>query len=312
MSNRELYALGTASQVPTRQRNHNGYFLEWDDEGFLFDPGEGTQRQMIFAGVAARDISRIFITHFHGDHCLGLAGVLQRLSLDRVDHQVQVYFPKSGRPYFENLRDAAIHHAAADISPHEIETGGVLFESASLKVSTLKLDHTVEAWGYRVEEPASMTLIPEQLEALGIAGPLVGALKRDGSIVHQGREISVEEVGVVRAGQSFAFVMDTRLCDAAYELADGVDVLVMESTFLSENETEAHAHGHLTAAQAAGIARESGAGLLVLAHFSQRYGDEADFVGEAKAIHAEVVALADGESVQFPKRRRNLRNGCSE
>ncbi|HWM97084.1 MAG TPA: MBL fold metallo-hydrolase, partial [Streptosporangiaceae bacterium] len=79
MSNRELVVLGTASQVPIRRRNHNGYFLRWDAEGLLFDPGEGTQRQMQFAGVAASQISRICITHFHGDHCLGLPGVLQRM-----------------------------------------------------------------------------------------------------------------------------------------------------------------------------------------------------------------------------------------
>ncbi|MEP6923654.1 MAG: MBL fold metallo-hydrolase, partial [Pyrinomonadaceae bacterium] len=84
MSIRKFVALGTASQVPTRERNHNGYFLRWDEHGFLFDPGEGTQRQMTLAGVSASEITKIFITHFHGDHCLGLPGVMQRLSLDRV------------------------------------------------------------------------------------------------------------------------------------------------------------------------------------------------------------------------------------
>ena len=79
MSDRELVVLGTASQAPTRSRNHNGYLLLWDDEGLLFDPGEGTQRQMLFAGVTASRITRICITHFHGDHCLGLPGVLARI-----------------------------------------------------------------------------------------------------------------------------------------------------------------------------------------------------------------------------------------
>ena len=83
VSNRELVILGTASQAPTRSRNHNGYFLRWDDEGLLFDPGEGTQRQMLFAGVTASQITRICVTHLHGDHCLGLPGVLARMSLDR-------------------------------------------------------------------------------------------------------------------------------------------------------------------------------------------------------------------------------------
>ena len=95
MSVRELVVLGTSSQVPTRHRNHNGYFLRWDGHGLLFDPGEGTQRQMIIAGVTATSITRIFVTHFHGDHCLGLASMVQRISLDNVPHRIPTHFPAS-------------------------------------------------------------------------------------------------------------------------------------------------------------------------------------------------------------------------
>ena len=97
MSPRELVVLGTASQTPTRSRNHNGYLLRWDGVSFLFDPGEGTQRQFILADIAVPEVNRILITHFHGDHALGLAGIVQRLSLDRVPHPVEVIFPKSGQ-----------------------------------------------------------------------------------------------------------------------------------------------------------------------------------------------------------------------
>src|SRR5262249_27893983 len=100
MSPRELVVLGTASQGPTPDRNHNGYLLRWDTEGLLFDPGEGTQRQLLLAGVAPSAITRICVTHFHGDHCLGLPGVLQRLSLDRVPHPVYAHYPASGQEYF--------------------------------------------------------------------------------------------------------------------------------------------------------------------------------------------------------------------
>ena len=97
MPARELVVLGTSSAVPTRTRNHNGHLLRWDGAGLLLDPGEGTQRQMTFAGVSASQITKIFITHFHGDHCLGLAGVVQRFSLDRVAHEVEIYYPEYGR-----------------------------------------------------------------------------------------------------------------------------------------------------------------------------------------------------------------------
>src|ERR1700688_1223054 len=100
VSDRELVVLGTASQAPTRRRNHNGYFLRWDGEGLVFDPGEGTQRQMLFAGITASQITRICITHFHGDHCLGLPGVLQRISLDQVPHAVDVCYPAESQEVF--------------------------------------------------------------------------------------------------------------------------------------------------------------------------------------------------------------------
>ena len=96
--------LGTACQAPTRRRNHNGYLLRWDGEGILFDPGEGTQRQMVLAGVSASDLTRICVSHFHGDHCLGLTGVVQRLALDRVEHPVPAHYPASGQEYFDRLR----------------------------------------------------------------------------------------------------------------------------------------------------------------------------------------------------------------
>src|SRR6516225_6642688 len=108
MSPRELVIFGTASQAPTRSRNHNGYLLRWDGEGFLFDPGEGTQRQLLFAGVSAGHITRICITHFHGDHCLGLPGVLARMSLDRVAHPVDAVYPAQNQEVFTRLRHAAL------------------------------------------------------------------------------------------------------------------------------------------------------------------------------------------------------------
>src|SRR3954464_11397603 len=100
VSPRELIVLGTASQAPTRHRNHNGYLLRWDGEGLLFDPGEGTQRQMLLAGVPASSVTRLCLTHFHGDHCLGVPGVVQRLSVDGVQHPVHAYFPASGQHFF--------------------------------------------------------------------------------------------------------------------------------------------------------------------------------------------------------------------
>ena len=172
MSVRELVVLGTSSQVPTRHRNHNGYLLLWDGEGILFDPGEGTQRQMLLAGVSASQITRICITHFHGDHALGLAGVIQRISLDRVPHEVNVHFPASGQVYFDRLRSATIFRDHANIVPRPLLVPG-LQDPGPPRLVAAPLDHTVETWGYRVEEPPRVTLDPARLEAAGVVGPAI-------------------------------------------------------------------------------------------------------------------------------------------
>ena len=306
MSERKLIVLGTASQVPGRTRNHNGYFLRFDDEGFLFDPGEGTQRQMLLAGVSAHEITRILITHFHGDHCLGLAGIIQRISLDRVPHEVEVYFPASDRVYFERLRDSCRYFPAARLRDVPVKDGGCVAEDARIAVFALALDHTVETYGYRIVEKDSFTLDPARLAASGVAGGDAAVLKATGSIVRDGKTVRVEDIGRLRPGQRFAFVMDTRVCDAARDLAREADLCVMEATYLSDMEGTARDYGHLTARQAATIAREAGVRKLVLSHFSQRYGDSREFVREASPVHPDVVAAEDGMVVNLPRRRRVL------
>ncbi|HEY8373438.1 MAG TPA: ribonuclease Z [Pseudonocardiaceae bacterium] len=304
MSNRELVVLGTASQVPTRHRNHNGYLLRWDGEGLLFDPGEGTQRQMLLAGVSATDITRICISHFHGDHCLGLPGVVQRLSLDRVPHPVWAHYPASGQHFFERLRRASVFHEVADLRQAPVERDGPVASGAFGVLEARRLEHPVESFGYRLVEPDGRRMLPEQLARFGITGPRVGQLQRAGRLEVDGRAVTVEEVSVPRCGQRFAFVMDTRLCDAVYELAEGADLLVIESTFLGEDTALATEYGHLTAAQAARVAAECGVRRLVLTHFSQRYPDPARFHAEAAEVFdGEIVVAADLTRVPVPPRR---------
>ncbi|MEV4150083.1 ribonuclease Z [Amycolatopsis sp. NPDC049691] len=299
MSTRELVVLGTASQVPTRHRNQNGYLLRWDGEGILFDPGEGTQRQMLRAGVAATDITKICVTHFHGDHSLGLSGVIQRLSLDKVRHPVHAHFPVSGAHYFARLRHATAFYETADLREHPIADDGPI-ATGKFTLEARRLSHPVEAFGYRLEEPDGRTMLPEKLKEHGIAGPDVGRLQRAGQL----KNTRLEDVSTPRPGQRFAFVMDTRLCDAVYALSENADTLVIESTFLAEDTSLARDFGHLTARQAARVAAECGVRQLVLTHFSQRYPDPARFLEEAKAeFDGEIVVAEDLERVQVPKRR---------
>lgn len=306
MSERKLIVFGTASQVPSRSRNQGGYLLRFDDQGFLFDPGEGTQRQMIFAGAKVSEITKIFITHFHGDHCLGLAGIIQRISLDRVDHVIEVYFPSSGQKYYEHLRDSSLFYNTAKLKACPVEGPGVIFEDGALIIEAGRLDHDVETFGYRVSERDSYTLCPQKLQDAGVTGKDIGRLKLSGSITINGHTIDIKEVGEVLAGQGFAFVMDTRECPGAHELARGVDLLVCEATYLSELESLAKDYGHLTAEQAGRIARDARVKKLVLTHFSQRYSSVDELALEAGRFHDDVVAARDGDHIAFPKRKRPL------
>lgn len=303
MSARELVVLGTGSQVPSRYRAHHGCFLRWDNHAFLFDPGEGTQRQMTFAGVAASSLSAILITHFHGDHSLGLAGLVQRLCLDKVPGPFPIVYPASGQAYFERLIHATIYHPFTEIRPIPVAGDGVVWEQPEFFIEARRLDHRVEAYGYAVQERPGRTVDRARLEALKLGGAQIGRLVREGRIELGGRSVLLDEVSVPRPGQRFALVMDTRPCPGAEALAAEADLLVCESTYQDDCQVEAWERGHLTARQAGALARSSGARRLVLTHFSQRYRDNEGFVREAAEEFEPVVAVADLDRIPLPGRR---------
>ncbi len=303
MSLREFVALGTSSQVPTRYRNHNGYLLRWDGAGFLFDPGEGTQRQFILADVAVPEVSRIFVTHFHGDHALGLAGIVQRLSLDRVPHPVEVFFPKSGEAFYKRLIRSTIYHRTVELVPRPVSgEGGVVAEDETFVIEAHPLRHSVDTYGYRIKERDSRRFDKAKLAASGLRGPAVGRLQREGQVEVDGRVVTLDEVTERKRGAAFAFVMDTRPCDGARALVRGADMAVIESTYLDEHRDLARDHLHMTAREAATVAKEGGClGTLVLTHFSQRYPSTKPFVAQAKEVYPRVRAVRDLDRLPLPR-----------
>lgn len=307
MSTRELIALGTSSQVPTARRNHNACLLRWDGEGFLFDPGEGTQRQLTLADIPASAIHHICITHFHGDHCLGLAGVVQRLSLDRCDHPIHVYYPDSGQLYLEKLCSASVYWSQTEVIAHPTGSTGdgavEVLRTERYVLSARDLDHTVPTIGYRLEEAAGRRFLPDKLESAGVHGPMVGELERAGRITAGSRVVALEDVTMPRPGSVFAFVMDTRPCAGAAALARDADFLVMEATYTAEHQDLAASYGHSTAAEAARTAQAAGARRLAMTHFSQRYQDAEQHLRDAEAIFPSVIALEDLDCVLIPRRR---------
>ena len=260
---------------------------------------------MVLAGVAANAVNRLCLTHFHGDHCLGVPGVIQRASLDRVGHPITAHFPASGRDYFARLRHASLFYDIVDVREEPVEAGGTVAIGAFGVLEARALEHSTDVFGYRLVEPDGRRFVPELLSRFGISGAAVGELDRTGVIRVGDRVIEVAQVSELRRGQRFAFVMDTRLCDGVYELADGADLLVIEATFLAEDEDLAQRYGHLTARQAARVAADCGVRTLVLTHFSQRYQDAAGrYADEAAAVFSgDIVVAEDLMRVPMPARR---------
>jgi ribonuclease Z len=230
--------------------------------------------------------------------------VIQRLSLDQVAHPVTAHYPASGRHYFARLRHAAVFREVADLREEPIERDRSVAHDGVETLEVRRLDHPVESFGYRLAEPDGRRMRPDLLATVGIGGPDVGRLVRAGELRQAGRTVRVEDVSEPRPGQRFAFVMDTRLCDGVYGLAERADLLVIESTFLAADARLASEYGHLTARQAASVARECGVRRLVLTHFSQRYREPEAFAREAAEVFdGDVVVAADLMRIPVPPRR---------
>lgn len=258
MPRAELLILGNASQAATTQRNTNGCALFWGEEALLFDPGEGSQRQLALAGVSVAQIRRILISHFHPDHCLGLPGIAQQMLLSGIEEPVPVYFPASGSRYFENLLGAASFEGEPPLVARPLPVEVSRTEVGPLVLTAGPLEHSVDTLGFRLE----------------------GSLEGDTRI--------------------FAFLMDTRPCAAAIELATGADLLVCEATYLEARAELAQERQHMTPRQAAEIAVAAGARRLLLSHFSPRYAEVNAFLHEARPHFPAVEVARDLARFAFP------------
>jgi ribonuclease Z len=293
MSARDLIILGCSSQQPTRRRNHNAYLLRWNGEGLLFDPGEGTQRQFIFANVAPTTITRIFISHFHGDHCLGLGSILMRLNLDKITHPIHCYYPASGKKYFDRLRYGTIYHEMLTVVEHPVSRPGIVEDDGRFRIEAAYLEHGVENIAWRITEADTRKFDRDLLNQYGIKGPMVSKMQEEGVIVVNDLTVTLDDVSHIRKGDSFAYVVDTLPCQNAIDIAKDAALMICESTYLEEHRDLAFLHKHMTAKQAATIAKEANARQLILTHFSARYQEVYEFENEARSIFPNTFAADD-------------------
>ena len=301
--------LGTSSAVPTRTRNHTAVLVRLDGRGLLVDCGEGTQRQLLQAGLGTSAVSAVALTHAHGDHCFGLPGLVARRALEGAREPLALVAPAGARRVVEALLLAASPEERAAVDVRWVSQDGPVDVplAAGWSLHAAHLDHRVDTVGYRLQEDDARTALPDALAAAGVAGPDVGRLLRGEPVVgREGSVVRVQDVTVPRPGQAVALVWDTRPCAGAERLARHADLLLAESTFAAGEEDLADRWGHLTAEQAAALAARAGARRLVLLHVSQRHPDAEVLARQARAVaqRVDVVAAADLDVVPVPPRRR--------
>lgn len=307
----KLTFLGTSSGAPTRTRNVSSLALQWPQTGkiWLFDCGEGTQHQILRSPLRLSQLERVFITHLHGDHLFGLAGLLATRSMqDGGETSITLYGPPGLTDYVRCSLDLSQTHLGY---PLPIETVGntPVYEDASVRVTCAPLVHRITVFGYAVEEkPQPGRFNVEKARALGVPpGPLYGRLKNGERIVlPDGRTLDgAEFVEPPRPGRKLVVCGDTVYTPNAVALAQDADVLVHEATYLEEDLSLAARGRHATALSAARVAREANARLLILTHFSPRYEAGArlgDLLAEAQSLFPSTLLAYDFFSYEVPRR----------
>ncbi|MCT7959149.1 ribonuclease Z [Laspinema sp. D1] len=290
----QITFLGTSSGVPTRSRNVSSLAvrLPQRSEVWLFDCGEGTQHQILSSDIKISQISRIFITHLHGDHIFGLMGLLASCGLAGNASRIDIYGPAGLNDYLAACSRYSQTHFSYPIKVHQSRPG-VVYEDDEFIVKCGRLEHRVTAYGYRVEEKdRAGRFNVEKAAALGIpSGPLYGQLKRGETVtLSDGRQISGQELcGPTEPGRKMAYCTDTIFCEGAVQLAQDVDVLIHEATFSHQDAQLAIDRLHSTSTMAAQVALAARVKTLIMTHFSPRYAPGNDIQLEDLRQEAQAI-----------------------
>lgn len=309
----QITFLGTSSGVPTRSRNVSSVALRLPQraELWLFDCGEGTQHQIIRSDLKISQLSRIFITHMHGDHIFGLMGLLATCGLAGNPTQIDIYGPPKLDEYLRACSRYSQTHLSYPINVHTVEPG-VIYEDEEFIVSCGRLEHRITDFGYRVaEKDRTGRFDIEKAKALSIPpGRVYGQLKRGETVtLLDGRQINGAELcGPTEVGRKVVYCTDTVYCDGAVELAQDADVLIHEATFAHEDAELAFQRFHSTSTMAAQVALTANVKRLIMTHFSPRYApgnnlELKDLLGEARAIFPNTEIAYDFLSYEVPRRR---------
>ncbi|MEM2897400.1 MAG: ribonuclease Z [Candidatus Bathyarchaeia archaeon] len=293
--------LGTGGSIPTRKRNLPSVVVKRKDEILMFDCGEGTQRQMFLSKIGINKKMKVLISHLHGDHVLGLPGLIQTMSLLGRTKELEIYGPLGIDDFLESISRTVKFNLSYPIKVKIIDEGKIL-ETDEYEVFAGRVDHTVPCLAFAlIEKPRPGKFYPEKAKALGVPeGPLWKKLQLGEDIVFKGMIVkSSQVVGPQRKGLKIVYALDTRPHEAILKLARNADVLMHDSTFGDDMSEKADEYGHSTASQAAKMAKTADAKKLVLLHISPMYKNSRKLLKEAKKIFPPSIVPNDLESIEI-------------
>jgi ribonuclease Z len=298
--------LGTGGAVPTTQRNTSAVFVRREGDRLLFDCGEGTQRQMMRFGTGF-GVGHVFVTHLHGDHVLGIPGLLQTMDFNERTDPIAIHVPAGTRSEVEDLVSVAGGRPEFPVRVNTVDAGGVALAADDYEVRAFATDHDARSVGYAlIEAERKGRFDRERAEELGVpVGPKFQRLHAGDPVeLDDGTVVEPDQVvGDPRPGRTVAYTGDTRPTAATVEAADGADLLVHDATFASDNADRAARTAHSTAVQAAEVGNEAGADRLALVHVSSRYAGDVSPIetGAAEVFEGERAFVPDdGEAVDVP------------
>lgn len=296
--------IGTAASAPTAGRGVAATLIARGGERILVDCGEGTQRQLMRSGLGLVDLDLVLITHLHGDHVLGLPGLLKTYGLRARERRLRIVGPTGLNRLFETLRPLVGRLPySLDLDEWAPTRAGVVWEAEGARIAPFATRHSAPSMGFALVEDERPGLFDvEAARALGVApGPDFGVLQRGGTVMGEGTEpVRPEQVmGEPRRGRRVVITGDTEPCGATLDAAEGASVLVHESTFLDADRARARETCHTTAREAAVLAREAGVGLLVLTHLSARFPAR-EARDEARAVFPGTVVGRDFDRIEVP------------
>ncbi len=293
----KIIFLGTSDAIPSAERNHTSILLEYKNENILIDCGEGTQRQFRKAKLNPNKVTKILITHWHGDHVLGLAGLLQTLGFSNYNKTLHIYGPRGTKEFMKILLKTFAFQGKYKIEIEEVE--GKFFENEDFYLEAEKMTHGIPCNAYTFVKKGRLRIDKKKLEKTKLKGPILKKLKEGKDIVYQGKKYLAKNLTYGEDSKKVSFVFDTSFNKNIIPFVKNSNLLVCESTFGVELEDKAEKYGHLNVKHTAEIAKKSKSKKLVLTHISQRYNkNPKKILDAAKKIFKNSVLVHDFDEIE--------------